>query len=105
MKKAGQLAHCERIGYITGTVSRLFTDYRPRSRYTKLTTLDAPDPEETEINSMEQGFADHDGIEKVDLGAGDSASSTVNVIPTLEKNPYSSNFNARKRQTIQVPMV
>ena len=105
MKKAGQLAHRERIGYVTGTVSRLFTDYRPRSRHTKLTTVDAPDPEETKINSIEQGFPDHDRIEEVDLDAGDSASSIVIVISTLEKNPYSSNFNAKKRQTIHVPMV
>ncbi len=70
---------------------------------TKLTVLDAPDPEEAEMDAVEPEFAGRDANEDVRLGAGESTSAPVSAVTTLKED--SRTFNAKKRRAIHVPMV
>lgn len=56
------------------------------------------------MNPLELGFATAEADGEVDIGAEESASAAVNVAPTLRRSQHRS-FDAKRKQTIHVPIV
>lgn len=96
VEKSETVVQRERIGYLIGTVSFLFTECRFCFEETKLTISDAPKSEETEMDAMESELAVHDenGDEGLDVEKS-----------IFKRDQHSRSHNAKKRDVIYVPMV